>query len=61
MQKQRVKKKNMSNKRERAYYLGHLKSAKSSETVGFAEKNFSFQKNRNSENGRVSRLRREKC
>ena len=29
-------------------------------TVGFAEKNFSHQKNGNSENGRVGRLRREK-
>ena len=30
-------------------------------TVGFAEKNFSYQKNGTSENGRVGRLRREKC
>ena len=30
-------------------------------TVGFAEKNFSYQKNGNSENGRVGRLHREKC
>ena len=28
--------------------------------VGFEEKNFSYQKNGNSENGRVGRLRREK-
>ena len=28
--------------------------------VGFAEKNFSYQKNGNSENGRVGSLRREK-
>ena len=30
-------------------------------TVDFAEKNVSFQKNAHSENGRVGRLRREKC
>ena len=29
--------------------------------VGFAEKNCSYQKNANSENGRVGKLRREKC
>ena len=45
----------------RAYSFGHLKSAKSPETVGFAEKNFSYRKNGNSENSRVDRLRREKC
>ena len=47
----------------RACSFGHLKSAKSSallKTVGFAEKNFSYQKNGNSENGRVGRLRRER-
>ena len=44
-------------------FFGHLKSAKSSENGirGFAEKNFSYQKNGNSENDRVGRLRREKC
>ena len=47
--------------RSNSYSFGHLKSAKSSETVGFAEKDFSHQENGNSENGIVGRLRREKC
>ena len=42
------------------YSFGHLKSARSSETVDFEEKNVSYQKNANSKNARVSRLRREK-
>ena len=44
-----------------AYSFGHLKSAKSSENGRLRRENFSYQKNGNSENGRVGKLRREKC
>ena len=44
----------------RAYSFWHLKSAKSSERVGFAENNSIYRKNVYSENGRVGRLCREK-
>ena len=39
---------------------GHLNLQSLLKAVGFAEKNFSYQKNGNSENGRVGRLHREK-
>ena len=40
----------------RAYSFRHLKSAKSSENSRLCRENFSYQKNGNSENGRVGRL-----
>ena len=39
----------------------HLKSVKSSENGRLRRENLSYQKNGNSEKGRVGRLRREKC
>ena len=41
----------------KAYSFGHLKSAKSSENGRLTEKNVSYQKNANSENGGLGRLR----
>ena len=45
----------------RAYPFGHLKSAMSYENSRLSRENAGYQKNTNSENSRVSILRREKC